>query len=198
MLGCNFNSPSLLTGRFCRSLKRYDCLQNSRDSCPAVVGQVLESRATERCQWILPSTWYPAFTACIWTPDHRASDPAQTGLGFTLVCLLLNSVFHCSGTRRAIVFMTEPMVSSSTGMGRNKTLDFSDWRRIGGWSAVCAPLHPTGLPPTHRPKTQHFSLSLGPSPDLDSTIHQGEEELTRSSGHKYLEFSSPCCWGEKR
>lgn len=50
LLGCNFNSPSLLPGRFCRSLKIYDCLPNSRHSCSAVLGQVLVSKATERCR----------------------------------------------------------------------------------------------------------------------------------------------------
>lgn len=36
-----------------------------------------------------PARGAKAFTACIWTPDHGASDQAQTGLGFSALCLPL-------------------------------------------------------------------------------------------------------------
>lgn len=78
-----------LTGRFCRSLKIYDCLQNSSDSRSAEQGQVL-----------VPEGHCMVWTGCLLQPlcsrwqGRWPSSEASLG-DSDLLCLQFSSVFCC-------------------------------------------------------------------------------------------------------
>lgn len=126
-----------------------------------------------------------------WILPSKCSLPAS-GLQITGLVTQLRAVwdspsfFFCSILPSAALGHSGQLFSSCAfllhRMGMNRGLTFSGRHRVGGWSAVW----PSSSPPQaccHHPIAQCFSLSLGPSPELDTGIHQEEEELLLSSGH---------------